>query len=59
MKVYSSEALEGDYLINKSLAFNKARLSYPRLVCRNRNQAPIKEVVQLAQGSLDMLQIFR
>jgi len=62
MKVYASEAfevLEDAYLINKTLDFNKVKLKYPRLVCRNRNQAPIKEVVQLPQGSPDMLQIFR
>ena len=62
MKVYSSEALqilEDAYLINKKLGFTKAKLTYPRLVCRNRNQATIKEVVQLATGSPDMLQIFR
>jgi len=62
MKVYSSEALqilEDAYCINKTLDFTKARLKYPRLVCRNRNQAPVKEVVQLASGSPDMLQIFR
>ena len=62
MKVYSSEALqilEDAYCINKTLSFTKAKLKYPRLVCRNRNQAPIKEVVQLATGSPDMLQIFR
>ena len=62
MKVYTSEALqilEDAYLINKTLNFSKAVLKYPHLVCRNRNQAPVKEVVQIASGSPDMLQIFR
>lgn len=62
MKVYSSEVLqtlEDAYCINKTLTFTKAKLKYPRLVCRNRNQTPVKEVVQLAKGSPDMLQIFR
>jgi len=62
MKVYSSEAmqiLEDAYCINQRLDFTKAKLKYPRLVCRNRNQAPIKELVQLVTGSPDMLQIFR
>ena len=62
MKVYSSEAmqiLEDAYCINQKLSFSKVKLKYPRLVCRNRNQAPVKEVVQLASGSPDMLQIFR
>ena len=62
VKIYASEELqilEDAYLINKTLNFAKAKLKYPRLVCRNRNQAPVKEVVQLAAGSPDMLQIFR
>ena len=62
MKVYSAETfeiLEDAYLINKTLNFNKVKLKYPRLVCRNRNQAPVKEVVQLSEGSPDILQIFK
>ena len=62
MKVYSSEALqilEDAYCINKKLSFSMAKLKYPKLVCRNRNQAPVKEVVQLSSGSPGMLQIFR
>ena len=62
LKVYSSESmqiLEDAYLINQNLNFTKVKLNYPQLVCRNRNQATIKEVVQLAAGSPDMLQIFR
>jgi hypothetical protein len=62
LKVYSCEALqtlEDAYCINKVLKFTKAKLKYPKLVCRNRNQAPVKEVVQISKGSPDMLQIFR
>jgi hypothetical protein len=61
MKVYSAESLqilEDAYIINKTLNFSRVPVHYPRLVCRNRNQAPIKEVVQLS-GCPDMLQIFR
>ena len=62
MKVYSSETLEileDAYCINQTLTFSKVKLKYPRLVCRNRNQAPVKEVVQLTPSCPDMLQIFR
>lgn len=62
MKVYTScamQVLEDAYLINKTLDFNKVKLKYPRLVCRNRNQAPIKEIVKIPGTSPDMLQIFR
>jgi hypothetical protein len=61
MKAYSTESLqilEDAYIINKDVQFTKAAVRYPRLVCRNRNQAPVKEVVQLS-GCPDMLQIFR
>jgi hypothetical protein len=60
MKVYCTEniqILEDAYCINKTLNITKNPLKYPRLVCRNRNQAPVKEVVQLS-GCPDMLQIF-
>jgi len=62
MKVYSSDTmqiLQDAYCINKTLDFSRVKLKYPRLVCRNRNQASVKEVVHLATGSPDMLQIFR
>ena len=34
-------------------------IKYPRLVCRNKNQSSIKEVVQLDSGCPNILQIFR
>jgi hypothetical protein len=61
MKVYCAEnvqILEDAYCINKTLDISKSLVKYPRLVCRNRNQAPVKEVVQL-NDCPDMLQIFR
>jgi len=62
MKVYSTESLEileDAYIISQSLNFIKAKLQYPHLVCRNRNQAPVKEIIQLPDNVPDMLQIFR
>jgi len=62
MKVYSTETLpilEDAYSINQQLHFTKTVVRYPQLVCLNRNQAPVKEVISLADNSPDMLQIFR
>jgi len=62
MKVYSTETmpiLEDAYLINQELNFVKTAVKLPRLVCLNRNQVPIKEVVTLASSVPDMLQVFR
>ncbi|MCL2386658.1 MAG: DUF3794 domain-containing protein [Defluviitaleaceae bacterium] len=65
MKVYSSETfpiLEDAYIINQQLSLTKTAVKYPRLVCLNRNQTPVKEVVTLsgtAPSIPDMLQVFR
>jgi len=62
MKVYSTETmsiLEDAYCINQQLNLTKTVLKVPRLVCHNRNQTPVKEVVSLAENMPDMLQVFR
>jgi len=62
MKVYSTETLpilEDAYSINQQLNFTKTAVRYPQLVCLNRNQTPVKEVISLGENSPDMLQIFR
>lgn len=62
VKVYNAETvtvLEDAYSINQHLHLEKTPVSYPSIVCINRNQAPIKEVVTLGDGAADMLQIFR
>jgi len=62
MKVYSTETLsilEDAYSINQQLNFAKTMVRYPQLVCLNRNQAPVKEVVALSETAPDMLQVFR
>jgi len=51
--------LEDAYAINKKITFSRSTVKYPRLICRNRNQTPVKEVVQLTGSSPNMLQIFR
>ncbi len=53
------EILEDAYCINKNLNISKDIINYPKLVCRNKNQSPIKEVVQLESNCPDILQIFR
>jgi len=53
------EILEDAYSINKELQIDKSLIKYPRLVCRNKNQSSIKEVVQLDSSCPNILQIFR
>jgi len=62
LKVVSGEnleILEDAYCINQQLEVECAPIQYPRLVCRNRNQSPVKEVVQIDGQCPDILQIFR
>jgi len=62
MKVYSTETitiLEDAYSINQRLDFAKTTVRYPHLICLNRNQTPVKEVITLGESAPDMLQIFR
>lgn len=53
------EILEDAYCINKELEMEKSFIKYPRLVCRNKNQSSVKEVVQLDNACPNILQIFR
>ncbi|MDR1539855.1 MAG: DUF3794 domain-containing protein [Clostridiales bacterium] len=62
LKVYSSEAVEilsDAYSTDQELLISKSEISYPRLVCRNRNQTTVKDVIQVDNGCPDILQIFR
>ena len=61
-KVHSIEnldILEDAYSIGQELSIAKTPIRYPRLVCRNRNQFPFKEVVQLPTDTPPMLQILK
>lgn len=61
LKVHSAEKieiLEDAYCINQQLNISKTPIKYPRLVCRNRNQTTIKEIVQIDAHCPDILQIF-
>lgn len=62
MKIYSTEifpVLEDAYIVNTQLSLTKTAVSYPRLVCMNRNQTNVKEIVTLGSGTPDILQVFR
>jgi len=61
MKIYSAETLsvlEDAYSINQQLHFTKTAVRYPQLICLNRNQTPVKEIVSIGENAPDMLQIF-
>ncbi|MDR2939230.1 MAG: DUF3794 domain-containing protein [Clostridiales bacterium] len=53
------QVLKDAYIINEKLNLNKIPVKYPKLVCRNKNQTPIKEIIQMDEGTPDMLQIYR
>lgn len=62
LKVHSAEKieiLEDAYCINQQLLISKTPVKFPRLICRNRNQATIKEIVQIDGHCPDILQIFQ
>ena len=53
------EVLEDAHVINKNLNISRNIIKYPKLVCRNKNQSTVKEVIQLEGDCPDILQIFR
>jgi hypothetical protein len=62
LKVYNTvkmEILEDAYSIDQRLDIVKDKVCYPKLVCRNRNQTTIKEVIQIDNSCPDVLQIFK
>ncbi|MCL2198057.1 MAG: DUF3794 domain-containing protein [Defluviitaleaceae bacterium] len=62
LKVYSTDTfpiLEDAYIIDTTLNLQKTVVRYPRLVCNNRNQTNVKEVVSLSDTVPPMLQVFR
>lgn len=55
----TNEVLEDAYVLNSSVDMTSAELCYTALVCRNRSQCPVKEIVTIPEGCPDMLQIFK
>jgi len=51
--------LEDAYCINKTLEYAKNTVNFPTLICRNKNQNPVKEIIRLEDSCPDILQIFR
>jgi hypothetical protein len=51
--------LEDAYCINKTLDYDKKTVNFPRLVCRNKNQSPVKEMVRIGDDCPEILQVFR
>ena len=49
--------LEDAYHINKDLNFARETLKFPRLIGRNKNQCPVKEIIQLDNECPELLQI--
>lgn len=61
IKIYfedEMEILEDAYELNKTIEFEQNQHKYPVLVCKNKNQAPIKEVVKLEE-SPSILQVVK
>lgn len=55
----SNEVLEDAYVLNNDVNFTTTELCYSGIVCRNRGQCPVKEIVTLDEKCPNMLQIFR
>lgn len=51
--------LEDAYHINQELHFTRETVKFPRLICRNKNQCPIKEIIQLDDECPEILQIYQ
>jgi hypothetical protein len=47
------------YCIGKTTALTAEKITYPNVVCRNKNQTTIKDVVIIAEDAPDILQVFR
>lgn len=59
LQAEENQILEDAYALNNSINFDTTSLCYSNVVCRNRGQCPVKEVVTLDEKCPDMLQIFR
>jgi len=53
------DILRDAYCINKTLDLSKTRIVYPQQICRNKNQCPVKDIVQLEEKCPDILQVFK
>ncbi|MDO5387603.1 MAG: DUF3794 domain-containing protein [Clostridia bacterium] len=53
------EILDDAYMPGNEINFDSSNLCYSNIVCRNRGQCPVKEIITLDEKCPDMLQIFR
>lgn len=53
------EVLEDAYVLNKSVQIDNNIQKYPILICKNKNQVPIKEIIKLEEHSLPILQVVK
>ncbi len=49
--------LEDGYIIGKELLIEKKEIKYPKLICRNKNQSTIKEIISVTGE--DVMQVFK
>lgn len=53
------EFLEDAYCLDKSLNFEKTSEKYPYLICKNKNQATIKDIVLIEENSPTIMQVLK
>ncbi|MFI3229979.1 MAG: DUF3794 domain-containing protein [bacterium] len=53
------EFLEDAYCLSKSLSFEKTSQTYPYLICKNKNQAIIKDVVLIDDDAPKIMQVLK
>lgn len=61
VKVYSDECLDmvaDAYVTNKKLDLCKDTVKYPKFICRNKNQFPVRETINLPEDAPKMLQVY-
>ncbi len=49
--------IDDGYVIGKELILDKKEMKYPKLVCRNKNQSTIKEIIRVSGE--DVMQVFK
>jgi hypothetical protein len=54
----SLEYLKDAYCINKTLDIKKTSIKYPRVICRNRNQTNLKDIIMVDEALPDIMQVF-
>ncbi len=54
-----AEVLSDAFIVNKNVGLVKENLTYPQLICKNKNQCSVKEIVEIDDKCPDILQVFR